>query len=140
MHPLIRYEWLYGLTECLHIIGFTVAVGSMAIVDLHLAGWGVPTATPASSLGETEPWTTAGLVLATITGLIILSTDAGRYLAHPMMQAKLVVFMLAVLFHYSWHARVARRTVPPQRARIVATASLVLWSAVAFAGIFYAFT
>ena len=140
MHPLIRYEWLYGLTECLHIIGFAVAVGSMAIVDLHLVGWGFPDTPAAESLRATAPWTKAGLILATVSGLIILSTDAGRYLAHPTMLAKLAVFALAVVFNYSWHARVAGDTRPPATAKVVATVSLLLWTFVVFGGIFYAFT
>ena len=140
MHPLITYEWLYGLTECLHIIGFGLAVGSMAIVDLHLAGWGFPGTRPDAVLRELRPWFTLGVVLTTLAGLVILSTDAGRYLTHPVMVAKLIIFGLAVAFHYSWHSRVARNLVPPRVARPVAGVSLLLWTLVVFGGIFYAFT
>jgi hypothetical protein len=140
MHPLIAHEWLYGLTECLHITGFAIAVGATAIVDLQLAGILVPKATPAAVLREMAPWTAGGILLAVASGIVILSTDLGRYLAHPTMQFKLVLLSVAVLFNYTWHSRVAGRTSPGRAARLVAISSLLLWSSVIFAGLFYAFT
>jgi hypothetical protein len=140
-HPLIAYEWLFGLTECLHIVGFAIAVGSIALVDLHLAGLGFPGSTPAMVLAQTASWTRRGVVLASISGVTILTTDVARYLAHPTMRLKLLVFVLAVLFNDTWHRRAV---IHPGRGlrgpRAAAAASLLLWIVVVFGGLFYAFT
>lgn len=140
MHPLIAHEWLFGVTECLHIAGFAVAVGATAVVDLQLAGILFPKATPAAVLREMGPWIAGGILLAVASGIVILSTDLSRYLAHPTMQFKLALLSVAVLFNYTRHNRVARRGSPGRSARLVAMSSLVLWSSVIFAGLFYAFT
>jgi hypothetical protein len=140
MHPLIAYEWLFGLTEILHIIGFAIAIGSIGIVDLQLAGWGFRGTTAAALQRELDPWTKTGLALVTVSGLLILSTDGARYLTHPAMLAKLVLFALAIMFHFSWHTAAARGTFSATAARAFAATSVLLWTAVVFGGIFYAFT
>jgi hypothetical protein len=140
-HPLIASEWLYGLTECLHIVGFAIAVGSIALVDLHLAGLGFPGTTPAMVLAQTASWTRRGLVLTSVAGGTILTTDGARYLAHPTMRLKLLAFGLAVLFNYTWHRRAVAKPGRGLRGPGAAAAvSLLLWIVVVFGGLFYAFT
>jgi hypothetical protein len=140
MHPLIAHEWLYGLTECLHILGFTLAIGSVALVDLHLLGWGFSNGTTADVVRQTGPWTNGGIALAVLTGLVILSTDPGRYLLHPVMRAKFITLGFAIVYNGSVHAPIARGT--PSRGVAVAVAglSLLLWTSLVFDGIAYAFT
>ena|SRR5688572_14087380 len=140
MHPLIAYEWMFGVTECLHILGFAVAVGSIALVDLRLLGLGLRETTAASVHEQMRRWTLGGLLLAVASGLVILSTDASRYLAHPVMQFKLAALGLATLLNYTWHTRVVRASQPPAaHCLLAALPSLLLWASIVFAGIFYAF-
>jgi hypothetical protein len=117
-----------------------MAIGSIAIVDLQLAGWGFRGTTAAALQRELAPWTKTGLVLVSLSGLVILSTDSVRYLTHPTMLAKLVLFALAIIFHFSWHTGAARGAVSATVARAFAATSVLLWTAVVFGGIFYAFT
>ena len=140
-HVLIVHEWMYGITECLHILGFAVAIGSISLVDLHLAGWGFRGVRPATVLHDTALWTTAGLALSITAGLLIVSTDPARYLLHPTMRLKLITLAVAIIYNYTVHRAVARRSVgrTPTTA-LVAAVSLVLWSSIIFDGIFYAFT
>jgi hypothetical protein len=140
-HLLIVHEWMYGLTECFHILGFAVAIGSISLVDLHLAGWGFRGVRPATILGDTALWTTAGLAVTMTAGLLILSTDPWRYLLHPTMRLKLVTLGVAIIYNYTVHRAIARRA--DRRTlvtAVVAAASVVLWSSVIVGGIFYAFT
>ena len=140
-HPLIVYEWTYGVTECLHILGFAVAVGSISLIDLHLVGLGFTGRTPAAMLRDTAIWTIGGLAVTIAAGLVILSTDAERYLTHPTMQLKLATLGIAIVYHYTVHAAVARRAATPTRlSTAVAAISLLLWTSIIFDGIFYAFT
>ncbi len=140
MHPLIRHEWLYGLTECLHVLGFAIAIGSVAVVDLHLLGWGFSHGTTAGVARQTGPWTTLGITLAVLSGLVILSTDPGRYLSHPVMQAKFMTLGGAIIYNASVHGPIARGTPSRGLAMAVACVSLLLWTSLVFDGIFYAFT
>ena len=107
---------------------------------MQLAGWGFRGTTSAALQRELEPWTKKGLVLVSLSGFVILSTDGVRYLTHPTMLTKLVLFALAIIFHYSWHSGAARGIVSATAARAFAATSLLLWTAVVFSGILYAFT
>jgi hypothetical protein len=56
------------------------------------------------------------------------------------MRFKLIVLVVAIVFNYSVHARVAGGDYPPAVQRAVASISLLLWVTIVFSGIFYAFT
>jgi hypothetical protein len=140
-HLLITHEWTYAVTECLHILGFAVAIGSISLVDLHLAGWGFRGVTPAAVLKATAVWTIAGLAVTIAAGLAILSTDAARYLVHPTMRLKLAMLVIAIGYNYTVHRAVARRADRRTPATaVVAAVSVLLWASIVFDGVFYAFT
>src|SRR6266699_154308 len=40
-NPLNNNEWAFPLFECIHIAGFALSIGTIAIVDLRLLGMGM---------------------------------------------------------------------------------------------------
>ena len=52
-NPLNSFVWSFPILECLHIIGFAMAIGSVAIVDFRLLGLGLLDTTP-SQLGRRQ--------------------------------------------------------------------------------------
>ena len=137
---LIVHEWAYGLTEIAHILSLAVGIGLIALVDLQLIGVGIPGADPRRLVRATALPSLIGLIVALTSGLMILSTDPIRYLAHPVMRLKLLLLVVALIFNYTIHARTARGGWSPAANRSVATISLALWVSIVFGGIFYAFT
>ena len=79
-------------------------------------------------------------VVAITSGLMILSTDPTRYVAHPTMRLKLFLLLVAIAFNYTIHARVVRGGYSLAVGRSVAMVSLMLWVSTVFSGVFYAFT
>lgn len=141
MNPLNAHEWLFALTECFHIVGFAIAIGSTAIVDMQLLGLGFPGTTAAMAHKEMAPWTLGGVLLAISSGVLILSTDMPRYMAHPTMRLKLALLAVVLVFNYTAHDDVAKDPAAPgSRRLLVAIPSLALWVAVVFSGLFYAFS
>lgn len=134
------HEWAYGATEVLHILSLTLAVGLIAVVDLQLLGVDIGRASSSRLQRAAATGSVIGLVLAITTGLMVLSTDPIRYVEHPTMRFKLVVLAAAIAFNYAVHTRVARGDYSPAVRRAVGATSLLLWVAVVFSGIFYAFT
>ena len=45
-NPLNSSEWSFPILECFHIVGFAVAIGTVAIVDFRLLGLGLRRQTP----------------------------------------------------------------------------------------------
>ena len=134
------HEWAYGLTEVAHIVSLAVGIGLIVVVDLRLLGLGLPGASPARLARATALGSLAGLIVAITTGLMILSTDPIRYIAHPTMRLKLYLLLAALAFNYTVRARIIRGDHLTAAGRVVAALSLTLWVSIVFSGIFYTFT
>lgn len=134
------HEWAYGATEIVHILSLTAAIGFIALVDLRLLGVAVGQASAARLARATAVGSLIGLVVAITTGFMVFATDPVRYFNHPTMRLKLVMLLVAIIFNYSVHARVARGDFPLAIRRGVASISLLLWVTIVFSGIFYSFT
>ena len=133
------HEWAYGATEAVHILSLAAAIGFIALIDLQMLGVGVG-ATSARLLRATGLGSLVGLVIAITTGFMVFSTDPIRYFNHPTMRFKLVMLVVAIIFNYSIHDRVAKGDYPARVRRAIASISLLLWVTIVFSGIFYAFT
>jgi hypothetical protein len=71
-----------------HIAAFALSIGTIAIVDFGLIGWGKHDA--AKSLRETHSLTLLGLAIMLITGPLIFSS----------------ALMIAIIYNYTIHRKV----------------------------------
>ena len=134
------HEWAYGATEVVHIAAMTLGIGLITLVDLRLLGVAIGGATARRLVRATTLPSVMGLVLAITTGMMIFSTDPVRYFSHPTMRFKIAVLVAALAFNFTVHNRVADRVDPAGAGYLVGGISLLLWVAVVFSGLFYAFT
>jgi len=134
------HEWAYGVTEIIHILSMTAAIGFIALIDLRLLGLRIGGATSERLLRVTAIGTLIGLVIAITTGFLVFSTDPIRYFEHPTMRLKIAALVVAIVFNYTIHTRAARGGYLPGVQRAAAALSLLLWVTVVFGGIFYAFS
>lgn len=139
-NPLNDSALIFPVLECLHIFGFAVCVGTIAIVDLRLLGVGMSRQKTPEIARDLAPWTLAGLVLILLSGPLMFSSDPDMYYLNPSFQVKMVCFAAALLFNYTIHRKVALAGGPGGAARLVGGISLALWASVIFGGIFIAFT
>jgi hypothetical protein len=127
---------LIALLESIHLIGLTLLLGTILMVDLSLLGLGIGRS-PASRIAkELSGWTAAGLAIMLTSGPLILSSEAIRCYKAPAFWAKMALLALAVIFHFTIHKNVVSQEppAPRQRARWTACVSLGLWTSVALAG------
>ena len=137
-NPLNTSPTGFAVLECFHIAGFALAIGMTALVDFRLLGFGLQKQTPARIARAFQWWTLGGLIVAVVSGLLIFSTDPDMYYLNWSFLIKMACLTLAILFNYTIHRRAIFRPWAPGAARIVASASLVLWVSVIFGGIFIA--
>lgn len=118
--------WLYPAVEIVHIVGFTVLVGAVAMFDLRVLGWG--RALPVDALARhLLPWSWLGLLLIVPSGVLMFSTQP-ELLDNPVFQLKMALIgaagINALAFHRAaWHMP-----------RLHAALSLLLWIAVIACG------
>ena len=117
--------------ESIHLVGLTLLVGTIAIVDLRLLGLGLRHLKVSAVAAAMAPWTSAGLVTMLVTGPALFLWDSNRYLKNPAFLVKMGLLAVALVMHFTVH-----RTVTQNEARhgkLAALLSLVLWSSVVLA-------
>src|ERR1700676_2295665 len=77
-NPLNQSELTFPILECFHILGFAVTVGTIALVDFRLLGFGLRQ--NAADLSKVlAPWTLLGLVTVLLSGPLLFSSDPDMY-------------------------------------------------------------
>jgi len=133
--------YMYTLIESIHVIGITLFVGSIAMVDLRLLGRAFSTVPVSEMTRRILPWTVAGFVIMATTGLLLFYAIPVRTYHSVWFRLKVVLFLIAAVNIWFFHRRVQRNVeywdrqpVPPRPARLAATISLVVWASVVVAG------
>ena len=138
-NPLNESPFTFPILECFHIVGFAVAVGTIALVDFRLLGFGLRRQNTADLAKALAPWTLFGLILVLLSGPMLFSSDPDMYYLNRSFQIKMVLLLLALVFHYTIRRKLLRGQLSPNLNKPVACISLLLWTGIIFAGIFIAF-
>ena len=133
-------EWAFPLAECIHIGGFAVGVGSIALVDFRMLNLGLRHETPARILRYTELWTIVALVFVLFSGGMLFLSQVGIYLSNQVFPYKMYVLLAALIYNFTVHRKVATMENPsPGLSKLAAIISLLFWVSIVFGGIFTGF-
>ena len=139
LNPLNDSPLIFPALECVHIIGFAISIGTIALLDFRLLGMGLlghPTSELAKDLA---PWTLVGLAIMLLSGPAMFASDPDMYYLNGAFQIKIVALFLAIIFHYTIHRKVAAQDATSGGAKLVACISLTLWVSIILCGIFIGF-
>jgi len=127
---------LIAVLEIIHLIGLTLLIGTIVMVDSSLLGFGIGRHPVSRIARELSSWTLAGLVIMLLSGPVLLSSRAVRYYSTPAFWIKMNLLSAALIVHFTIHrkATYADPPVPRRRAGWIAILSLALWISVALAG------
>jgi hypothetical protein len=138
-NPLNSNEWAFPLTECFHITSFALSIGTIMLVDLRLMGLALKRSRPAQLVKDTGVWTLVGLIIVIFSGLLIFSSDPIRYIYNEGFQWKMIALVVAILYNYTVHRRVAMAGGSEGTQKLVGALSVLLWVLVPFGGIWISF-
>ena len=94
-------EWAFALAECVHIGGFAVAIGTIALVDFRMLNLGLRRETAARILRYTELWTVIALVFVLFSGSCCFCRRPSIYLVNLIFPLKM--YVLARGAHLQFH-------------------------------------
>jgi hypothetical protein len=110
--------YAYAALNAAHILGIALLLGAILPLDLRLMG-----ILPGPDLAMLGPFLSrmaaAGLGLAVLTGILLISVRAGEYLSNPVLRTKLVLILVgtanALLAHAGkgWQGLGAGQQVTP---------------------------
>jgi hypothetical protein len=125
--------WLYPAVEIVHIIGFSILVGSVVMFDMRVLGLSRQISVRALAR-HLLPWSVAALLLIVPSGLAMFSAHAGDFLGNRAFQLKMALLLTAginaAIFHtgsFQTAAAWDTHATAPLGARISVALSLVLW-------------
>lgn len=138
--------WTYPIVEIVHIVGFIMLVGSVAMFDLRVLGFS--RSLPVQALGRhLLRWTVASVLLVVPAGLMMFSAHPQDFVENRVFQVKLALIAAAgvnaILFHTGVYRSVDEwnKEVPaPALARGQAILSLAIWVGVISCGRLLAYT
>jgi hypothetical protein len=130
---------IFPILECFHIAGFITAIGTTAVVDFRLLGWGMNKQTPAQLTKDLFPWMLSSLLVAIFSGMGLYSSDPEMYYVNRSFLIKMACLIAAIAFNFTIHQKIAKANNTSGGAKVVALISLVLWTSIIFGGIFIAF-
>ena len=132
---LIRNStWAFAALEVVHLLGLTLLLGSIAVLDLRLLGGGLRDQTVTEIALDTSPWTMIGLGMVTVTGIVMAVAEANRLYESGPFFIKMVLFVLAVILTFTFHRGLTKSEPSAGAALRGGIVSLLLWFGVGFAG------
>jgi hypothetical protein len=135
-----QWLWLYPSVEIVHIVGFVLLVGSVAVFDLRVLG--LSKAIPVTALARHAlPWTLGALLLVVPAGLMMFTAHASDFVSNRAFVLKMTLLMAAagnaLWFHLGPYQGVQRWDTgvgAPAAAKISAALSIAIWLGVISCG------
>ncbi len=136
MAEFIKQSWLFPVIQSVHVIGLTMLVGTVFLVDLRLLGIGMRRRAARDIASGLAPWTSAGLLTVLVTGPLLFWSDLTRYLNNPAFVLKMGLLAFALAAHFTLHRSAVRdvASLNATRQKLAAAVSVILWSGVVLAG------
>ena len=134
---LRQSAWGYPLVSWSHVLSLALVFGSIAIVDLRLAGR-LRRLDRTAVIDALVPITVRAFIVAAISGLLLFAPAGREYLGNPYFTAKLLLIGIAGINALALHAAL-RSGGRDSVLRAFGLASLLLWCSVIFAGRMLAF-
>jgi hypothetical protein len=129
-------EWAFPLAECIHIVFFAMAIGTVMIVDLRLLGLAFPKQTPAKLAQDTWMYTLIGLAVTVLAGMTLFVSDPRMYTHNPSFRFKVMALLAAIIYHYTVHHKVVSSNSSAGVNAVAGAISVLLWVSVVVSGIF----
>ena len=136
---VIVRESKYGMpaVQSVHLIGLTVFLATILLLNLRLARLGMLHVPLADLSQNLKPWMRGALSLSILSGIFIFMATPGKYLGSNPFRLKMLLLVIAVLFHFSILRRFVRSkpgSHSPRANLVVACLSVTSWFCVGWAG------
>ena len=144
---VLESAWGFPIVELVHILGMTLIIGGLVILNMRLLGMSRKTLPVDVLMEHILPWLTAGCIISLLSGLTFFASDASRYWVNNAFRIKLILLVLASLNFAVFYLRIYRNVSvwkvnvhASASARVSAVLSLVMLFGILTAGRLIAYT
>jgi len=130
-------SWLFPVIESFHLLGLAVIGGAVLVVDLRLFGFGLRRQPLAQLAQDAQRWLIGSLMVMLASGILLFTSEAIKCYYHTAFWVKMTSLFLAIVFTFTVRRKVVladETRVRPLWRKLVALASVTLWSGVGIGG------
>jgi len=129
-------SWLFPFIEVFHLIAIGILGGAVLLIDLRLFGWGLRRHSASELSRDVQPVLNIGLIVLIVSGFLLYTSEGAKMYFNTAFRVKMVCLLLAVLFTFTWHRRVADTSdcANPGKTKTAAALSMLLWLCVGLGG------
>ncbi|MDR1461553.1 MAG: hypothetical protein LBI68_00150 [Azoarcus sp.] len=139
---LAESRYAFPLVEGTHLIGLSIAVGLLFLIDLRLIGVFLKQVPANTLLRQLLPIVLAGFAIIFVTGILLFVSEAETIIASSALPFKILFLVLGGLNALYFEFRLSREpefqnssaAILPDRVRYAGYASIVLWVLVIISG------
>lgn len=131
---------IHAAFQLMHIVGMILVLASIVLVSLRLLNTGLSGSPLPLLTKATARLIWVGLVLLTVSGILMFAPSATNYYLNEFFWAKFLLLALALFIHLTLYRKITQSESPNVfAARLTSVVSLAVWFGVAFAGRFIGF-
>jgi hypothetical protein len=127
--------WGFAILETFHILGLTLLLGTIFVVNLSVLGLGLRQSVDRIAR-ELAPWTVAGLLLMIGSGVPMFMSSAIQYGSSFPFLIKMMLLLSAIALQVAIYRKATKPGVTEgsRVGRLAACLALICWFGVAYAG------
>ena len=126
---------LTAVLSSVHLVGFTLLMGSAVVSNLRLIGVLFPQRLVVEVTSPAGHGIALGLGISVTTGLLLFAGRASVASENGIFQLKMLLLVTAAVFQFGLQRKITRRaSVTPRLLRVTGAVGLTLWFSVALAG------
>jgi len=127
--------WVFAFIEVFHLLGLTLLLGTVVLVNLRLCGYGLQRQSLAEVAIDALPWMLVGMAVTMVSGSLLFVSEAMKCYDSPPFFVKMGFLFTALVFTFTLHRKLTKRDAPPPVwGKVAAGFSLFLWFGVGLAG------
>ena len=133
--------WAFPIIEATHVLALAISVGILLWFDLRLMGWGMKHQPISQVHRQVMPYAFFGFLVMFVTGVLLFWSEPEKCYLSGFFRAK-VVFLILAGVNAGYFELSTKKTieewdkfpVPPMKARMAGSVSIISWAAVIVAG------
>ena len=129
--------WAFAAIEVVHLLGLTVLLGTITVVNLRLAGLGLRQQTASDVAHDAMPWTYFGMAVTMLSGFMLFVSEALKCYASTPFYWKMSLLVVSLSLTLGIQRRMANGSAPelsPASGKMLASVTVALWFSVGLAG------
>jgi hypothetical protein len=127
--------WQFAIFEMVHLIGLTMLLGSLMVLDLRLFGFGLRRQRTSDLATDLRVWLLSGMAIILGSGVFLFFGEPMKLYGSGSFHVKMILLATAIVFQFTVFRRVTDgKETSSILNKFTGVLSLVLWFGVGLAG------